>query len=747
MDACRAAWELWSHRAELNLLEFKEPDILNYSSFLLDEDKKTLYVGAREIILELDIENITVKKKQVLWKVPETVQSECVGKHKSMETDCRNYIRVLQKMNASHLYVCGTYAYRPSCDYLVSILNDFKLENNIEDGKGKCPYNPSKSFASVMVDGELYSGTESNFLGSQYVIYRSSSTNKIITYYAPAWLKEPRFVHADVIRESVNSANGDDDKIYFFFTEVNVELPQDLTKFFIPRIARVCKHDMGGRIVLQDRWTSFLKAKLVCWVPELNIVFDEVLDVLILKAPNWKDTVIYALFRSHWDYSMDSAVCKYKMSTVDEVFSRGTHMEEVIVLNMYQSWFRRQETFSSPRPGECINDNIRNNNIQSSKDLPSVILEFLKKSPMIHDSVLPVGNRPQMVFKNMNYTQIAVDQVRALDSRTYDIIFISTEDGNVHKTVVIDSKWHIIEEIQLLPNPEPIKELLLSSGQKKSLYAGSDERLVQSPVEFCEKHQSCVDCILARDPYCAWSTDAINYTPAIWLYDMYEGCFISFETRSLAVIGGGRNFFLLFYNPFTSSNTFLAHPATDGDEKKSSKWGPKGCHPPLKARCQRSAKRTMFAVFFGYKKMIASVPRPERTTMNSDVYTTLCLPEVFKNLTRGRPNRTLKNFILHHDNAPPHKSNKTVEFLAKSGIEVLHPPPYSPDLAPCDVWLFPTVKKELKGMDFEDRDSLISVVEGQLDQLTEPDLRHCFDRWIYRMKKCIEIGGEYVKQH
>ncbi|XP_039613922.1 semaphorin-4D-like [Polypterus senegalus] len=127
---------------------------------------------------------------------------------------------------------------------------------------------------------------------------------------------------------------------------------------------------------------------------------------------------------------------------------------------------------------------------------------------MIYDSVLPAGNRPQMVFKNMNYTQIAIDQVHALDSRTYDIIFISTDDGHVHKTVVIDNELHIIEEIQLLPNPEPIKALLLSSGQKKSLYAGSDGRLVQSPVEFCEKHQSCVDCILTRDPYCAWSTDA-----------------------------------------------------------------------------------------------------------------------------------------------------------------------------------------------------------------------------------------------
>ncbi|XP_039613923.1 semaphorin-4D-like [Polypterus senegalus] len=224
---------------KLNLLVFKEPDILNYSTFLLDEDKKTIYVGAREAILELDIENITLKKKQVLWNVPESVHSDCVRKDKSSETDCRNYVRVLQMMNASHLYVCGTYAYRPSCDYLS--VNDFKLKNNIEDGKGKCPYNPYSSFASVMVDGELYSGTEFNFLGDHYVIYRSNSTNKITTHYAPAWLKEPRFVHADVIRESVNSENGDDDKIYFFFTEVSVELNEDLASFLIPRIARVCK--------------------------------------------------------------------------------------------------------------------------------------------------------------------------------------------------------------------------------------------------------------------------------------------------------------------------------------------------------------------------------------------------------------------------------------------------------------------------------------------------------------------------
>lgn len=45
---------------------------------------------------------------------------------------------------------------------------------------------------------------------------------------------------ADVIREGINSPDGDDDKIYYFFTEVSVEY-EFFGKLLIPRIARVCK--------------------------------------------------------------------------------------------------------------------------------------------------------------------------------------------------------------------------------------------------------------------------------------------------------------------------------------------------------------------------------------------------------------------------------------------------------------------------------------------------------------------------
>jgi hypothetical protein len=54
---------------------------------------------------------------------------------------------------------------------------------------------------------------------------------------------------------------------------------------------------------------------------------------------------------------------------------------------------------------------------------------------------------------------------------------------------------------------------------------------------------------------------------------------------------------------------------------------------------------------------------------------------------------------LHHDNAPAHSTALVQAFLAKHIIQVCQPP-YSPDLAPCDFWLFPKLKSPLKGRIF-----------------------------------------------
>jgi histone-lysine N-methyltransferase SETMAR len=55
------------------------------------------------------------------------------------------------------------------------------------------------------------------------------------------------------------------------------------------------------------------------------------------------------------------------------------------------------------------------------------------------------------------------------------------------------------------------------------------------------------------------------------------------------------------------------------------------------------------------------------------------------------------NWLLHDDNAPSHRALVTREFLAHKGIITLLHPPYSPDLAPCDFFLFPKMKLQLQG--------------------------------------------------
>lgn len=50
---------------DVNLLEFWEPDVFNYTTLLLSEDRGVLYVGAREVIYQLNITNVSIKSNQV----------------------------------------------------------------------------------------------------------------------------------------------------------------------------------------------------------------------------------------------------------------------------------------------------------------------------------------------------------------------------------------------------------------------------------------------------------------------------------------------------------------------------------------------------------------------------------------------------------------------------------------------------------------------------------------------------------
>jgi hypothetical protein len=71
-----------------------------------------------------------------------------------------------------------------------------------------------------------------------------------------------------------------------------------------------------------------------------------------------------------------------------------------------------------------------------------------------------------------------------------------------------------------------------------------------------------------------------------------------------------------------------------------------------------------------------------------------------KELGRMRPMKRSRDIFLHLDNATPHRALQDFDRL---GISRLSDPPYSQDLAPCDFWLFGTLKRKLEKSIFEDQ--------------------------------------------
>ncbi|KAK6467491.1 semaphorin-4E-like [Huso huso] len=484
---------------------FKEEGFFNYSTMLVREDINTLFVGAREAVYALNMEDISERISTVYWTVPENKQRECTNKGKNKDTECRNYIRTLHKIDDAKMYVCGTNAFSPTCAYMTFNKGQLLLENNFEEGKGKCPFDPFQRYASVLVEDHLYAATSINFLGSEPAVIRNSG-NSLRTEFKASWLNEPNFIYMDVVEESQNNADGDDDKVYLFFSETAVEY-DFYNKLLVSRIARVCKGDLGGQRTLQKKWTTFLKASLVCSVPELNVQLI-VQDVFVLKSEDWRENIFYAVFIPQSGALDISAVCAYSMTAVQDVFSEGKYKAPVTVESSHVKWVMYSGEVPVPRPGACINNQARAMGINRSLDLPDKTLQFVRDHPLMDDSVTPIGGQPRLVKRGSRFSRIVVDRITALDGKPYDVMFIGTENGFLQKAVNFDGEMFIIEEVQLFQPPEPVQSLTLSS-KKGQVYAGSPSRVVQMPFSVCRQYETCLDCVLARDPYCAWDL-AVN---------------------------------------------------------------------------------------------------------------------------------------------------------------------------------------------------------------------------------------------
>ncbi|XP_062853051.1 semaphorin-3C isoform X1 [Trichomycterus rosablanca] len=483
---------------------------MDYRILYVDEDQDRMYVGCKDHLISMDINNITHGTLKIFWPASTVKIEECQMAGKDPTHGCGNFLRVIQPYNRTHLFICGSGAYSPVCAYVNRGRRPeervFHVSSRSESGKGRCSFNPRVNTVSVMLNQELFSGIYIDFMGTDGAIFRSlTSRNAVRTdQHNSKWLSEPVFIDAHLIPDG---SDPNDAKLYFFFRERLTDNSGN-TRHIHSMVARACPNDVGGQRSLVNKWTTFLKARMVCSVLEddgTETHFDELESVFLLETKNPKRLQLYGLFTSTSSVFKGSAVCVYNMADILTVFNGPFAHRD----GPNFQWTAFQGRMPYPRPGTCPGGAFTPH-IRSTKEFSDEVVTFMRNHPLMFNPVYPAARRPLLLrtHADYKYTAIAVDQVHAADG-LYHVLFLGTDRGTVQKVVVLPTNRSldedlILEELQVFKKPTAITNIRISS-KKQQLYVSSEFGVSQVPLHRCNAYGSaCADCCLARDPYCAW---------------------------------------------------------------------------------------------------------------------------------------------------------------------------------------------------------------------------------------------------
>lgn len=202
---------------------------------------------------------------------------------------------------------------------------------------------------------------------------------------------------------------------------------------------------------------------------------------------------------------------------------------------------------------------------------------------------------------------------------------------------------------------------------------------------------------------------------------------------------------LEFLRPKSASQ--LKHVIT-GDETwvylsnpRNALWHDTNMPRPERPRQTIGAKKVMITVLWSVAGFRVIEALPTGRSFNKDYFESTILASLEQEYARTRPVRKTNGIFIHLDNARPHL---VAAKLQEMGIERLQHPPYSPDLAPSDFYLFGYLKNSLEGTEARSEAHLLEIVTTILRSIPVSTLKNVYGEWMDRLQRCIDTGGEYV---
>ena len=171
---------------------------------------------------------------------------------------------------------------------------------------------------------------------------------------------------------------------------------------------------------------------------------------------------------------------------------------------------------------------------------------------------------------------------------------------------------------------------------------------------------------------------------------------------------------------FRSKDDFLLRLATVDEtwvhyyepenKTQSRQWVGPGSPRPKKFKTQPSAGKVMATVFWDAKGIIMLDFLPKRSTITGVYYANL-LDQLRTAIHEKCWGKLSKGVLLQQDNTRVHTCKVAMDAVERNWYELIPHPAYSPDLAPSDFFLFPNLKKDIRGLHFWSDEKVVMAVE------------------------------------
>ncbi|KAL4113850.1 hypothetical protein QTP88_017411 [Uroleucon formosanum] len=158
-------------------------------------------------------------------------------------------------------------------------------------------------------------------------------------------------------------------------------------------------------------------------------------------------------------------------------------------------------------------------------------------------------------------------------------------------------------------------------------------------------------------------------------------------------------------------------------KRQSQEWHTSASPRQKKGRMSKSKIKSMLICFFDSQGIVHKEFVPQDQTLNQTFY-----KEVLEKILKKG-----------------HSSISINQFLATKNIPVAPQAPYSPDLSPCDFFLFPRIKIHLKGRHFGTLENIQSSVTDELKAIPVTEFQNCYKQWKHRIQRCVDSQGNYFE--